>query len=86
MFSDYVFWFEQEQMCSMLQAVQQEGAPGGAHENFASLRPRAKVRDLQEALQIFRISQGASYRYNYILKNELSLFIADMVLLYIYSN
>jgi len=53
----------QEQMRSLLQAVQQDGAPGGAHEGLVPLGARAQVRRLPEALPLLRVAQGASHRY-----------------------
>jgi len=53
----------QEQMRSLLQAVQQDGAPGGAHEGLVPLGARAQVRRLREALPLLRVAQGASHRY-----------------------
>jgi hypothetical protein len=52
----------QEQMLGVLQAVQQDGAPGGAHEGVLPLRPRAQVRRLPEALPLLRVAQGAPHR------------------------
>jgi hypothetical protein len=53
----------QEQMRSLLQAVQQDGAPGGAHEGLVPLGARAQVRHLREALPLLRVAQRASHRY-----------------------
>jgi hypothetical protein len=54
----------QEQMCGLLQAVQQDGAPGGAHEGELPLSARAQVRRLRQALPLLRVTQGASHRYD----------------------
>ena len=53
----------QEQMRGLLQAVQQDGAPGGAHEGELPLGARAQVRHLWQALPLLRVTQGASHRY-----------------------
>jgi hypothetical protein len=54
---------DQEQMRGLLQAVQQDGAPGGAHEGELPLGARAQVRRLRQALPLLRVAQGASHRY-----------------------
>jgi hypothetical protein len=62
----------QEQMRGLLQAVQQDGAPGGAHEGLVPLGARAQVRRLREALPLLGVAQGASHRYVRTAETKLS--------------